>query len=192
MSNLLVPRQPGFQPVTKGPITINRSLPIWTPLVYEKEKAKKNPEENEPLFPKETENRVGLTAVIGQPNLGTSWQVQSLSIFYETLEYGYSTIAGEWDEPPLEIYFMFSVYSGAAEIFREVTPKLQAKPNKEKTITSLVGLQNLPNMLDIPGGQVLSVEIAQYEQPEGGADGHVYSQLRGGKITGIYNLIEYR
>lgn len=173
--------------VIKGSNTSVRSIPNYSFPSFKQVK-----EEGNKGLPRFVKGRPSIAIDLGTPNLGTGWDITSLSLFYEKIKYvssfeGVVSAAG-----PIEFYVIFYVYLGGAEVFREASNRIKSPEQGEAAEeSSLVGLQNLPQSLHVPGGQQLAIEFAVYERPEGSAPNFVEGQFTGGKLTMAYNIVDY-
>lgn len=177
-----------MEPVNKGTIFVAKSLPIFTfPAFKEKPQGL-------PLSPAGI-LRSSLVYDLGTPNLGTSWTIDSISLFYEQFSYFFANVAVGAKAKELWFYVVTYLYVGGAEVFREASEKISHKTPEGtiegETTTSLLALQNLPNPVTVPGGQQVLLEMAVEETPGTNSNFHVGGEMTRGKVTMNYSLMDY-
>lgn len=172
-------------------ITVVQSLPDLEFPAYTKTKTK---EGHSPIVLPGIQ-RAGMAFDLGTPNLGTAWQVDSISVYYEKLE------AQRFDSTPggedSFLYFITYLFMGSSEIFREASEKIQFPLTGAKVEeflgklfeSSFVALQNLAQTLVVPGGQQLSLEVSVFEKKGGTGVHHIIGELTQGKVTMNYTRI---
>lgn len=139
--------------------------------------------------------RSSIVIDLGTPNLGTQWNVSSVSLFYEELEWG--TNVGILNHPTeLSFYFLTILYVGNVEVAREATNKIVVRKPPEainpapESPSSLVALQNLPNPVIVPGGQQLFLQMAAIEGEESSGTNHIVGACKKGSVSMYYELLD--
>lgn len=163
------------------------------------------PELSFPLFGKKPKglplapapiSRASIVMDLGTPRVGTEWQINSISLFYEILEY-FTKIGIGFKPEELWIYFLAIVYIAGVEQTREASDKIISRKPAEAINTipgspsSLVALQNLPQPITVPGGQQIYLELAGIESGNANGEQFIGGACRSGFVTMNYDIIDY-